>query len=320
LKVKRKKPNWYSIFIVPEGRPASKGVKIPNWAPKFVCVFAALWLLATIIFAATALYYRNGWLATENIRVTADEINSKRIEIDEELAQMRQMVGNADRLASRLETAIGINKRIMKKGIGPVSEEEELPNAGRLKIPSGYDLSASNGEVDSKVAFSDLELKMDKLNETVSSVEMRLQQVYEFQKGKLAYWASIPSIWPCRGWVTSEFGVRRSPRGIGTRFHEGIDIAAGIGTPIYASGDGVVTFAGYKHGMGKTVIIDHGFGISSIYGHGSQIYVKAGDRVRRGTSIAAVGRTGRSTGPHLHYQIEVDGIPVDPTRYIMEDL
>jgi murein DD-endopeptidase MepM/ murein hydrolase activator NlpD len=122
-----------------------------------------------------------------------------------------------------------------------------------------------------------------------------------------------------RGWVTSEFGVRRSPRGIGTRFHEGIDIAASTGTPIYASGDGVVTFAGYKPGLGKTVIIDHGFGLTTVYGHNSQLYVKDGDRVKRGVNISAVGRTGRSTGPHLHYQIEVDGIPVDPMRYIIEN-
>jgi murein DD-endopeptidase MepM/ murein hydrolase activator NlpD len=206
----------------------------------------------------------------------------------------------------------------MTKGIGPVSDDEELPDARKLQISKKYDLTLSDGEVDSKVAFSDLELKMGDLNETIASVEMRLQQVYEFHKGKLAYWAAIPSIWPCRGWVTSEFGVRRSPRGIGTRFHEGIDIAASTGTPIYASGDGVVTFAGYKHGLGKTVIIDHGFGISTVYGHNSSLYVKEGDTIKRGSSIAAVGRTGRSTGPHLHYQVEVDGVPVDPMRYIIE--
>jgi murein DD-endopeptidase MepM/ murein hydrolase activator NlpD len=148
---------------------------------------------------------------------------------------------------------------------------------------------------------------------------MRLQEVYAFHRGKLAYWAAIPSIWPVRGWVTSDFGPRRSPKGIGTRFHEGIDIAASIGTPVYASGDGVVTFAGYKHGFGNTIIIDHGFGITTIYGHNSTLYVNEGDRVKRGMGIASVGRTGRATGPHLHYEVVIDGVPVDPMRYIIEN-
>ena len=124
---------------------------------------------------------------------------------------------------------------------------------------------------------------------------------------------------PGGGWVTSDFGVRHRPRGIGSRFHEGIDIAASTGTPVYASGDGVVSFVGYKHGLGKTIIIDHGFGISTIYGHNSQLYVREGDKIRRGSSIAAVGRTGRATGPHLHYQVIVDGVPVDPMRYILDN-
>lgn len=320
MKLKKKKPNWYSIFIVPEGRPASKGIRVPKWTPKFICVFAGLWVFVTLFLGSAALYYRQGWIDTENVRVTAEEISAKRAEIDQKLSSMESMVKKADSLVSRLESAIGINKKTLKKGIGPVSEDDVLPDVGRLKVSGNYELGAQNGTVDASVAFNDLELQMNKLNETVASVEMRLQQVYEFQKGKMAYWTSIPSIWPCRGWVTSEFGVRRSPRGIGSRFHEGIDIAASIGTTIYASGNGVVTFAGYKKGLGKTVVIDHGFGISTVYGHGSRLYVKEGDRVKRGSTIAAVGSTGRSTGSHLHYQVEVDGIPVDPMRYIIENL
>jgi murein DD-endopeptidase MepM/ murein hydrolase activator NlpD len=281
-----------------------------------VIVFVAVWAVVTLALAYSTSYYRNGWLSTEQIRLKHEGLVAKEGRINEKLTQMEQVVGRAGRLASTLEAVVGINKKIMTKSIGPIAENDHLPDARALATPRKYDLGESD---DNTAAFSDLEIRMDELSDVVSSVEMRLQQVYEYHQDKLAYWASVPSIWPVRGWVTSEFGVRRSPRGIGTRFHEGIDIAASTGTPIYASGDGVVTFAGYKPGLGKTVIIDHGFGLTTVYGHNSQLYVKDGDRVKRGVNISAVGRTGRSTGPHLHYQIEVDGIPVDPMRYIIEN-
>jgi len=317
LKLKKKKPKWYSIFIVPEGRPASGSFKVPSWTHKVLLGFAGVWAVVTLALAFSTTYYRNGWLATEQLRVDHRELVAKENRINEKLQQMEEVVRRAGRLASTLETAVGINKKAMTRSIGPIAENDHLPDARVLSTPRKYELGDTGD--DGAVAFGDLELKMDSLSDVVSSVEMRLQQVYEFHQDKLAYWASVPSIWPVRGWVTSEFGVRRSPRGIGTRFHEGIDIAASTGTPIYAPGDGVVTFAGYKPGLGKTVIIDHGFGITSVYGHNSQLYVRDGDKVKRGSNISSVGRTGRSTGPHLHYQVEIDGVPVDPMRYIIEN-
>lgn len=316
---KVRKPRWYNIFIVPEGRPAPRQIKVPHWTHKAIALFVGAWVILTLTLAGTAYYYRNGWLATESVRLTSEEINAKEQKINEKLVSMEDVVTRANHLAERLETAVGINKKVMTRSIGPIAEDEDLPDAKKLKLKKKYELNVAGKEENPAVAFNDLELQTSELNETIASVEMRLQDVYEFHQGRLAYWASIPSIWPVRGWVTSEFGVRRSPRGIGTRFHEGIDIAAPSGTSVYAPGDGVVTFVGYKHGLGRCVIIDHGFGISTIYGHNSMVLVKEGDKIRRGSNIAAVGRTGRATGPHLHYQVVVDGVPVDPMRYIIEN-
>ncbi|MBI2974090.1 MAG: M23 family metallopeptidase [Deltaproteobacteria bacterium] len=302
---------------MPEGRPDSHRFNLSRKTLKLLVFFTAAWLIVTSVITGFALYYRSGWLSTSNIREQNEKMLAERTHVEERLVSLEQVIARAGRLASSLESAVGINSKVMRKGIGPISEEEDLPDANKLKLTSKYELGATD-DYSSSTGFDDLELKMDDLNETVASVEMRLQEVYEFHQGKLAYWASIPSIWPVRGWVTSEFGMRRSPRGIGTRFHEGIDIAASIGTPVYASGDGVVTFAGYKNGLGKTIIIDHGFGITTVYGHNSSLYVREGERVKRGSSISAVGRTGRTTGPHLHYQVVVDGMPVDPMRYIIE--
>jgi murein DD-endopeptidase MepM/ murein hydrolase activator NlpD len=285
---------------------------------KLLGFLAIGWLAFTTVLGGAMLYYRSGWLATADVRQQNEELRQTTARVEGRLSEMEQVVDRANRLATRLETAVGINGKTLTKGVGPIAEDD-LPDPKKLLLSSKRDLKAKAEKETTVASFDDLELKMEGLDDALTSVEMRLQEVYEFHQGKLAYWASVPSIWPVRGWVTSDFGVRRWGKKSGVRFHEGIDIAAHRGTPVHASGDGIVTYAGYKHGLGKVVIIDHGFGITSIYGHNSTLYVQEGQRVKRGSGIATVGSTGRSTGPHLHYQVEVDGVPVDPMRYIIEN-
>lgn len=138
----------------------------------------------------------------------------------------------------------------------------------------------------------------------------------ELQK-KSSFLASMPSIWPVRGWVTSGFGERTSPFTGFSQFHQGLDIANRLGTSIVASANGIVVQAGRDEGLGKMVVISHGYGIKTIFGHLSEINVRVGQKVSRGDKIAAMGSTGHSTGPHLHYQVSVDGVAVNPAKYIL---
>jgi murein DD-endopeptidase MepM/ murein hydrolase activator NlpD len=130
--------------------------------------------------------------------------------------------------------------------------------------------------------------------------------------------AALPSRWPIRGAVNSEFGMRQSPWSAGTEFHSGIDIRAQHGTPIRAPAGGVVTIAGTYQEYGITVILDHGQDIRSVYGHLSKTNVKPGDRVERGAVVGWSGNTGRSTGAHLHYEILVKGQSVNPRAYLWD--
>lgn len=123
------------------------------------------------------------------------------------------------------------------------------------------------------------------------------------------------SPWPVMGRLSSDFGYRRSPFTRLRRFHEGIDIASPRGTPIMVIADGTVIHAGYRGGLGKTVMVDHGGGLLSVYGHASKLLVSKGDWVERGAVIALVGRTGRCTGSHLHYELLLNDLPLDPIRY-----
>ena len=129
--------------------------------------------------------------------------------------------------------------------------------------------------------------------------------------------AHAPSIWPVHGWVTSGFGFRTNPFTGLTQMHEGLDIANRIGTPVIAPSDGIVSDTGKDSAYGNFIVISHGFGINSRFLHLSKILVRPGQRVKRGDKVAEVGTTGKSTGPHLHYEVRVNGIPVNPLRYIV---
>ncbi len=129
---------------------------------------------------------------------------------------------------------------------------------------------------------------------------------------------SMPSIWPSRGWLTSRFGPRVSPFTGRRQQHNGIDIAAASGTPIVAPARGRVSFVGRKGPLGKALVLDHGFGVKTVYGHTREIHVRSGETVERGQRIAAIGTSGRSTGPHLHYVVEVNGKARDPLDYIFD--
>jgi murein DD-endopeptidase MepM/ murein hydrolase activator NlpD len=129
--------------------------------------------------------------------------------------------------------------------------------------------------------------------------------------------SNMPSIWPVAGAIRGGFGVRRNPfGGSGSEFHKGQDISAPMGTPVIATADGVITIAGWQRGYGRVVYIDHGNGLTTRYGHLSRIDVIEGQTIRRGEQLGLVGSTGRSTGPHLHYEVRMNGQPLNPIPYL----
>lgn len=134
-------------------------------------------------------------------------------------------------------------------------------------------------------------------------------------------WASVagaPVLWPILGPITSSFGQREDPFNGEGAFHSGVDISAGFGAPVRAAADGVVQTAGMESGYGREVILDHGNGIETLYGHLSGFAVTPGQQVREGQVIGYVGMSGRSTGPHLHYEVRIHNTPVNPHRYLRE--
>ena len=143
------------------------------------------------------------------------------------------------------------------------------------------------------------------------------QQVREMQQLSKQYQASnYPSIWPVNGTITSNFGYRGNPIGGGTGFHEGVDIAVDYGSPVRVTASGKVTMAGWVDGYGNLVEVDHGGGFVTRYGHNSMLLVVVGQEVKTGDIISLAGSTGRSTGPHVHYEVRVNGTPTDPMLFL----
>jgi murein DD-endopeptidase MepM/ murein hydrolase activator NlpD len=143
------------------------------------------------------------------------------------------------------------------------------------------------------------------------------ESLFNFLQDQRNLLSSTPAVRPVKGWTTSGFGYRKSPFTGLREFHKGLDIATRMATPVIATADGIVSFTGTKGLLGRVVTIDHGHGIVSRYGHLGKVLKKRGAAVKRGDIIARVGVTGRTTGPHVHYEVFLNGMPVNPIKYIL---
>ncbi len=147
---------------------------------------------------------------------------------------------------------------------------------------------------------------------TLRDREKSFNELLIFLREQKSILAATPSIWPVKGWVTSEFGVRESPFRSGVEFHKGLDISTRFGKEVVAPADGLVIVSGYDQQEGNYIKIDHGRGLATGFAHLSRMAVRQGMRVKKGDIIGYVGDTGRSTGPHLHYAVFVNNVPVNP--------
>lgn len=167
--------------------------------------------------------------------------------------------------------------------------------------------------------YVSLSVRIDRALRESQLREQGVLQLWDSLSERQNLLMSTPSIKPARGWFTSRFGYRVDPFTNRAEMHGGLDMAAPPGTPVYAPADGVVSYVGYESGYGKLVSVDHGYGVVTRYGHNSRVFVEQGQKVRRWDVISSVGSTGRSTGSHLHYEVRVHGIAVDPLNYILNE-
>ena len=241
-------------------------------------------LLALVVFGA-ALYGIYG--LTQHIRHQKVEQENARLRAENE-KQKQQL----DNLNDRVEAVEDASRRLAEMSGVDHEQQPVLRGAGGPFLPLDE--------------ASLVEYKTDQLEQELRSYEIVLRER-----------ATVPSIWPVEGTLESGYGGRRNPFGGSSyEYHEGQDIEAEMGTPVVAAASGTVIIAGCQNGYGNVVYIDHGNGLSTRYGHLSHIDATIGQRIERGEVLGRVGSTGRSTGPHLHYEVRINNQPVNPRPYL----
>jgi murein DD-endopeptidase MepM/ murein hydrolase activator NlpD len=257
-------------------------------------------------------------------RQQVTEFQAKLEAVDEHLTKLQEFERKVRIIANLPGSAAAGGADITAVAPGDL---ELLGGEGGLEEPLDADLPATAGpsrvpkapedaSVEDRVSL--LKQAAEYLGEVAVGQETNLEQLVTALEGKHAHLASSPSIWPAKGWLTSRYGYRISPFTGRRQFHAGIDIASASGTDVIAPARGRVVFAGPQGPMGNTVVIDHGYGVRTHYGHNAELRVKRGQQVERGDLIAVIGNTGRSTGPHLHYTVEVNGKTRNPLDYIFD--
>jgi murein DD-endopeptidase MepM/ murein hydrolase activator NlpD len=204
-----------------------------------------------------------------------------------------------------------------EKAIRTIFELPEIdPQQRELGIGGPDGVSSTNGSAPLKDAAFRYEAEVDRLVALSSFEKDQFNYIYQQLLEKKSDLDHTPSIWPTQGYLIRGYGVKSDPFTGEQKLHSGLDISNRIGTPVVVTANGVVTSTKYQAGLGNTVVVDHGNGVRTVYGHLSQFKTREGQTVRRGELIGLIGNTGYSTGPHLHYEVIKSGDTMNPVRYI----
>ena len=274
--------------------------------------------LKSVFFSLAAVFVFSLYLIYEynDVKDKVWELQAVREELMQQKAQVQNFALNILDYKRQMFLLRDLDTKLRRVvSLGPRDKAQQVLGIGGPD-ELGLQNLASLGEKKQEEAIKEMHQELTQLKGAASKQETSLQMLIEYFEDKRSLFASTPSIWPVRGWVTSPFGNRTSPFSGIVKFHEGIDIAAQTGMPIMAPADGVVIKAGFSTGYGNMVEISHGYGIKTVFAHNSRLNVKAGQRVKRGDVISYVGDSGSSTGPHLHYEVRLNGLPVNPTKYM----
>ena len=295
-----------TLLLLPGGARRVRQIEIP----KVVFFLVPLVLLSSAFFIAAVIL---DYIAVKKEIPRLSDLRRENKHQKEQLTILAQEIETVGRsleelkkLDDRLRTMVNLESKEDRPQILGIGGSAPLANGPSTQNERAHrqwirtihqSLSGMKGEISLK-----------------TQEKLELSNLLETQRSVLA---CTPSIWPTKGWVSSNFGGRTSPFTDSKEFHSGLDICTKIHSPIVAPADGVVVEAGSDSGYGRTLYISHGYGFKTKYAHLSKAFVKVGQRVKRGQEIASVGNSGRTTGPHLHYEVHLNGLPVNPMRYIL---
>jgi murein DD-endopeptidase MepM/ murein hydrolase activator NlpD len=296
-----------TVILVPEGKEGVKQFRVPRIA----ILLAVLLVLSTAAFITLLL--RDYKIAKSRIPLLV----RLKAENEHQKTQLGYLVKRIEGLAQKVTELKEFDHRL-KLMVAMENEKTEEGTGGQ----GGSEPSALRTDFSSTKTQRDLvrlmHRSLDQMDSDLLTGEKQKTEFHRFLEDQKVLLASTPSIWPAKGWLSSRFGYRQSPFTGQKEFHKGIDISARMNAPIVAPASGIVSFVGKDGGYGRVVRMNHGHGLMTRLAHIEKALVKKGQWVKRGETVALVGNTGRSTGPHVHYEVHLNGVPVNPLRYILE--
>ena len=294
-----------TIFLVPDGTHRVRQFTLPRFLTSFLiflCVSCTVFL-SWIMWDYHTIKGRMPRLAQLEKETELQE--RQFILMTERIDQVTHKMSELDKFDHKLRVMVNLDAG---------TDEEGFPGVGGS---SRMLLEPYAADKPHRELVRMMHRSLDVLEDEMLLGEQGMTELYEFFENQKNLLASTPSVWPVRGWVSSGFGYRTSPFTGEREFHKGIDIATREGAPIVAPADGIVSYIGWQHGYGKTITITHGYGLVTRYAHLKKSLAKKGQYVKRGETIALVGNTGRSTGPHLHYEVQINRVCTNPFQYIL---
>ncbi|MDE2059291.1 MAG: M23 family metallopeptidase [candidate division NC10 bacterium] len=303
---------FYTVLVLPDASSQIRRFHITKPLFSALTVTAGLIGVAFVFLIYQTVSHTGHLLELRQLRTVSSEqatLLQKFERLDNQMVQLREF-------DLRLRTAAGLDVKNAESSMVGVGGADTL--SSRALMVAALAHQTSPGGSSTKIGVDNLGGELDRLSREMNDRNKSFQGLIQALEAKRSLLASTPTIWPVKGWLTAGFGQRRSPFTGQRQMHEGVDISNSVGTPVIAPADGIVTYTGPLGGFGNVVSVSHGNKISTFYAHLQQQKVSQGQQVRRGDVIGLVGATGRVTGPHLHYEIQVNDVPVDPTKYVID--
>ena len=298
--------DYFNILIFGQKTSRTRHLRIHKKTFKIGLYLLAFGLLSTIFFFCDYI----------QVRKKTFEVNHLRLETQEQRSKIHFFSSKIEDLEGQLSKLKDFDKKI--RIIANLEKGQEATSFMGMGGPSPSDVREKlKGEKDEKGLVQQMRTDIERLKSEAASREESLSELERLLQTKKDVLVSTPSLWPVQGWVTSGFGFRANPFTGLNQMHEGMDISNRIGTLVVAPADGIISDIGSDWAHGKILVISHGFGMMTRYSHLNKVLVRVGQKVKRGDKIAEVGMSGKTTGPHLHYEVRLNGIPVNPMRYIL---
>ncbi|MCH8843728.1 MAG: peptidoglycan DD-metalloendopeptidase family protein [SAR324 cluster bacterium] len=299
---------WFTIVIIPEKTARVLRLKVPK-------LLLAVGGVALLILIVAGVY---GIVRTIELQ---EELSAYRETDNERLRQriaIKQFSSEMDSLKGQIGRLRELDYKL--RIITDLKVERPSPSVYGIggSIESQDNLTLDSPELEQLDLLALLDEDLVRLREMANYQEESFNNLVSFLSDEKDLIERTPHRRPTRGFISSNFGRRIDPFTGQQRNHEGVDIVTRRGTMVTAPADGIVTYSGIDPSLGEMVVIDHGYGVITRYGHNESVLVKEGQRVKRGDPIATVGSSGKSTGPHLHYEIRINDIAVNPLNYMID--